>query len=176
MRNTCAEILVFDTDLGWFGLARSARGLCASILFRTQREHVMEGLFVACPQGVVIEERAWSGVVQRVRDFARGQVVHFDDVHLDLDGCTTFEREVYKMVRTVPWGETVAYSDVARAIERPFAARAVGQAMSRNPLPLIVPCHRVIAADGSIGGFGGGTGVVLKRRMLALEGCHPGGD
>ena len=173
MKNTAVEILSFDTNLGWFGLARSAQGICASVLFRTNREEIMETLLVGWPSGMLANEVSMADVVQRVRDFTDGHRVSFDGLQYDLGACTAFGRCVYEYVRTVEWGETVSYGDVARAVNRPFAARAVGQTMSRNPLPLFVPCHRVISADGSIGGFGGGNSVALKRKMLALEGCHP---
>jgi methylated-DNA-[protein]-cysteine S-methyltransferase len=82
---------------------------------------------------------------------------------------TPFERKVLTVVSRIPVGNVTTYGDVARLAGRPGAARAVGNAMSRNPVPIVVPCHRVIAAGGRIGGYGA-SGVSTKRRLLALEG------
>ena len=83
---------------------------------------------------------------------------------------TAFQREVWSMLLTVPYGETVSYGELARRLGRPGASRAVGAANARNPIPLVIPCHRVIGADGSLTGFGGGLDV--KARLLALEAGH----
>lgn len=80
---------------------------------------------------------------------------------------TPFERDVWSALLEIPYGETVSYSELARRIGRPAASRAVGAANGKNPIPIIVPCHRVIGANGSLTGFGGGLGI--KRRLLDLE-------
>jgi methylated-DNA-[protein]-cysteine S-methyltransferase len=90
-------------------------------------------------------------------------------VPVDLDPLAPFQRTVARALQRVPFGETVTYGELARRAGRPGAARAVGQAMARNPVPLLVPCHRVVSARG-LGGFGGG--LALKRRLLALEGVE----
>lgn len=84
---------------------------------------------------------------------------------------TPFQRAVWAELGRIPYGETRSYGNVAKALGRPGAARAVGAANHRNPIPLAIPCHRVVAADGSLAGFGGG--VELKRRLLAMESRHP---
>ena len=84
---------------------------------------------------------------------------------------TPFQRKVWEALREIPWGETWSYAELARRIGQPSAMRAVGSANGRNPLPIVVPCHRVIGADGSLTGFGGGLGI--KSQLLALEG-HAG--
>lgn len=89
------------------------------------------------------------------------------DLALDLDGASAFDRLVYGAMLEVPYGELVAYGELAARIGRPTAARAVGGACNRNPLPVVVPCHRVVAADGTLGGYGGGLDV--KRALLHLE-------
>ena len=93
------------------------------------------------------------------------------DLHLDLRG-TDFQRRVWDQLCRIPYGTTCSYQDVARAIGRPSAVRAVGTANGANPLPLIVPCHRVVATGGKLGGYGGGLD--LKRRLLAMERAEPG--
>ncbi len=93
------------------------------------------------------------------------------DVRIDLDGVPEFDRAVYEVARTVPPGAVLTYGAVARRIGRPGAAQAVGRALGRNPLPLVVPCHRIVAADGELGGFSARGGVVTKRRLLEIEGA-----
>lgn len=88
------------------------------------------------------------------------------DIPLDLDG-TTFQKKVWSQLQKIPFGRTVAYRDVAQKIQNPRAVRAVGSANGKNPVCIIVPCHRVIAADGSIGGYAGG--IRIKKQLLELE-------
>jgi methylated-DNA-[protein]-cysteine S-methyltransferase len=97
---------------------------------------------------------------------------HAFDLTLDLDGIDGFRRTVLEtLAREVPWGETVSYGELAGLAGRPRAARAVGSAMRNNPIPFVIPCHRVIAAGNKIGGYGGGrNAVALKRGLLAREG------
>ena len=83
---------------------------------------------------------------------------------------TDFQLRVWRALREIPYGAVRNYGDIARAIGQPGAARAVGQAVGRNPLPIVIPCHRVIASDGSIGGYSGG--LTIKHRLLALEGAE----
>lgn len=105
-------------------------------------------------------------------DASRQLAEYFDgrrrdfDLPLEPDG-TPFQRDVLAALRAIPYGETVTYSDVARTIGRPNAVRAVGAAIGRNPLPIVIPCHRVIGSDGSLTGFGGG--LAAKRALLDLE-------
>ncbi len=99
---------------------------------------------------------------------------HSVDVPLDLEGIDGFRRTVLEtLARDVPWGETVSYGELAAMAGRPRAARAVGSAMRRNPLPFVIPCHRVLAAGGKIGGYGGAANAIdLKRKLLAREGVQ----
>ncbi len=90
---------------------------------------------------------------------------------LDWGKATDFQRRVWKALQTIPLGETRQYSDLARALGCPGASRAIGQACGANPIPVLVPCHRVLAAGGTLGGFS--AGLEWKRRLLALEGSHP---
>jgi methylated-DNA-[protein]-cysteine S-methyltransferase len=110
-------------------------------------------------------------VVAKLRAWARGEPVSFDEVALDLDS-TAFERAVWDETRRIPAGETRTYGQIARTIGKPGAARAVGAALGRNPVPVIVPCHRVVASDGSLCGFSAPGGIELKKRMLRLERAH----
>jgi methylated-DNA-[protein]-cysteine S-methyltransferase len=90
---------------------------------------------------------------------------------LDMDGVPEFHRKVYDAARAIPPGETRSYGEVAAALGEPGAAQAVGRALGRNPFPIVVPCHRVLAANGALHGFSAPGGIETKRRMLALEGA-----
>ena len=108
----------------------------------------------------------FEDIIQRFKTYFRGGRVTFPDV-LDLSRATPFQRDVWEATRRIPYGETKSYAWVAAQIGKPAAVRAVGQALGRNPLPLIIPCHRVLASDGNLGGFTGGLD--MKRRLLGLE-------
>jgi methylated-DNA-[protein]-cysteine S-methyltransferase len=105
---------------------------------------------------------------RELSEYAKGRRKRFE-VPFELDG-THFQCEVWKALFGIPWGETRTYGEIARALGRPAAARAVGAAAGRNPLPVIVPCHRLVAAGGGLGGFSGG--LTVKRKLLALEGVR----
>ncbi len=109
-------------------------------------------------------------VIKRVRRHLQGDLQDFRDVTLDLDGADPFARLVYQAARLIPAGQTTTYGELATAVRRPAAARAVGQALGRNPIGLIIPCHRVRAAGGKPGGFSAHGGRSTKVRMLAIEG------
>ena len=155
----------FDSDMGWLGILGSARGLlCTTLPQRTVREVLRQ-----LGDGVALASRSphlFADLMRRLRAYFAGQQAGFPD-ELALSRATAFQREVWEITRLIPYGETRTYGWVAERIGKPKAARAVGQALSRNPLPIIVPCHRVIASDGKLGGFTGG--LAMKRALLALE-------
>jgi methylated-DNA-[protein]-cysteine S-methyltransferase len=101
--------------------------------------------------------------------FAAGEAVDFSDVPLELGHLTPFARRVVAECRRVGWGKTSSYGELATASGGPGAARAVGSVMAKNRFPLIVPCHRVLAAGGAIGGYSAPDGLTMKRRLLAME-------
>jgi methylated-DNA-[protein]-cysteine S-methyltransferase len=116
---------------------------------------------------------AIRGAIDRILASMRGEADDLIDVALDLGALPPFRRKVFEVVRRIPAGETMSYGDVAAAVGSPGAARAVGQALGRNPYPIVIPCHRVLAAGGRIGGFTATGGVSVKERMLAAEGVTP---
>jgi methylated-DNA-[protein]-cysteine S-methyltransferase len=133
-----------------------------------------------------IAERHLEQALVAFERFLAGELAALDDLPIDLDDRPAWDRLVLGAVRDIRPGTTASYGQVARIIGRAGAARAVGAAVGRNPLGLVVPCHRVIAADGSLGGYGGGwwggrqAGLALKRELLGREGVHirpsaPGG-
>lgn len=116
--------------------------------------------------GVEEEPEALETVVVELREYFRGDRRSFG-VTPDLTGLTPFQQEVLEAISRVPFGERVTYGELARRIDRPKASRAVGNALGRNPVPIIVPCHRVVRSDGDLGGYTAGTG--YKEQLLELE-------
>jgi methylated-DNA-[protein]-cysteine S-methyltransferase len=119
-----------------------------------------------------------TAAVDALRAYLAGDLAALDDLPVDLDDRAEWDRLVLGAVRGIPAGSTASYGEVARMIGRAGAARAVGGAVGRNPIGLVIPCHRVIAGDGTLGGYGGGwwggrqAGLALKRELLAREGVH----
>jgi methylated-DNA-[protein]-cysteine S-methyltransferase len=110
-----------------------------------------------------------ADVLERLTRYAEGEPIDFSDIPVAVDHLTPFARRVVKFCRAIRRGQTRSYGELAAAAGRPGAARAVGQVMATNRVPLVVPCHRVVAADGRLGGFSAPDGLAMKRRLLDLE-------
>ncbi len=166
------NFILVDTCLGWMGVVSSPAGLRKVTLPQESREAVL-GQVKGWDYSVEGGDFASLGdLPQRLRRYLEGEPVDFPD-RLDLAGATRFQQRVWRIAQTIPYGETRSYAWVASYLGLPKAARAVGQALGRNPLPIVIPCHRVIGSDGSLVGFGGG--LEMKRRLLCLEaGCAKG--
>lgn len=108
-------------------------------------------------------------VCDQLEQFAAGEPIDFVDVPVRTAGMTGFQKQVVAACRSIPWGETFTYGQLAAEVGHSGAARAVGTVMSKNRVPLIVPCHRVLASGGSLGGYSAPQGLAMKRRLLALE-------
>lgn len=119
-------------------------------------------------------DRTISAVIDRIEDYADGAPVDFADVAVDLSGAPAFHVRVYGLMRGLGWGQTTSYGALAQALGDTKLSRAVGQAMGANPVPLIIPCHRVLASNGKPGGFSAPGGTVSKLRMLEIEGVWVG--
>ena len=151
------------TDEGYVGWIESERGVKRSTLPLDSPEAVDERLGRHCEH---VSPSNHPVARELARFFAKGQS-ELDRVPLDLGSETEFESAVREVVRQIPGGSTMSYGEVATAAGRPGAARAVGRVMATNPVPPFVPCHRVVAADGGLGGFGGGLD--MKERLLTRE-------
>lgn len=116
-----------------------------------------------------LSEKPFRETIRQLKAYFAGRLTDFD-LPLLPEG-TAFQRKVWRALQTIPYGRTISYGDLARRIRQPTASRAVGAANGQNPIPVIIPCHRVIGANGSLTGFGGG--LPIKRQLLALEGCLP---
>lgn len=157
--------------LGSVGLVASSRGLAKVILTRRDARAARALLRRLFPQSEYDADLLPS-LQARLRDYFAGRGGRFR-VKTDLADLTPFQRRVLEACAKIPFGRTATYQELARRIGRPKAARAVGAALARNPVPLVIPCHRVVAADGSLGGFSAEQGVRLKRWLLELE-SRPG--
>ena len=155
----------FNSGMGWIGVSGSAKGLLRVTVPQssTQEAHQLLGDSL---NHATWSPRLFKGLMERLRAYFGGYQVTFPD-RLDLSEATPFQREVWAIARLISYGETRSYSWVAEQIKRPGAVRAVGQALGRNPLTVVVPCHRVLNIDGKLGGYTGGT--EIKRRLLWLE-------
>jgi O-6-methylguanine DNA methyltransferase len=125
--------------------------------------------------GVGTPASAIDDVIARIRKHLSGELQDFRNVDLDLDRTGEFERQVYRQTREIPAGQTRTYGEVARLLGEPAAARAVGQALGRNPIPLIIPCHRVLGAGRKYGGFSAPGGVATKLKLLRIERARAAG-
>jgi methylated-DNA-[protein]-cysteine S-methyltransferase len=160
---------IIDSPLGPLYLATSSRGLCR-VDFGVGRAEFLSQL-----DPLARTEQsppAVASIAARLRDYFATGRAHFD-LPLDLSQVTPFQQSVLQTTRHIPPGTLRTYGQMARTIGKPQASRAVGQALGRNPVPIVVPCHRVVASDGSLGGYSGGGGVESKRMLLALEGALP---
>lgn len=159
LNTACTAQAIVDTPLGRMRLARTARGL-AGVWFEGQKHHPGELAVPMRPDDALLREAA----AQLQRYFA-GTLARFE-LPLDLQG-TPFQRSVWQALLRIPAGRTCSYGELARSIGAPVAVRAVGAAVGRNPASLVVPCHRVLGADGTLTGYAGG--VERKRALLDLE-------
>ena len=186
------KFTVFETDMGWMGIAGTSAGICKvtlpisdkafaliaitdeesyedgtvhRMISRTSLSHVFMNLMSENNESP--EE---NGLLSDVKDamikYFKGERVDFP-FPIDLKGYTKFQKDVWKATRSIPYGELRNYGWVAFQIDKPKSARAVGQALGANPIPIIIPCHRVVASDGSLHGFTGG--LKLKQRLIELE-------
>jgi methylated-DNA-[protein]-cysteine S-methyltransferase len=147
---------------GSIWLIASDRGL-SGLYWERQAQPMAEGLRSDVPAHAILKD-----AVRQIGEYLSGARREFD---LPLDICgTPFQESVWKALRGIPFGTTISYKELAERIENPKAVRAVGSANGRNPVCIVIPCHRVIAADGTLGGYAGG--LPNKRRLLAVESVH----
>jgi O-6-methylguanine DNA methyltransferase len=150
--------------MGWVGILVSARGLLAATLPQPTAPAARQ--LLKRVNEATRSPDLFPDLVKRLKEYYCGCKVAFPD-KLDLTGATPFQQAVWTAARRIPYGETRSYRWVAAQIGKPQAARAVGQALGRNPLAIIVPCHRVVASDGGLGGFG--WGLKMKQQLLRRE-------
>lgn len=177
------SVCIAHTALGWIGLLAGAAGLRAASLPRPTLEEAVHDLRMiggaaAMPGHAVYPVRGnyaslLNETMARLQQYAAGKVVDFGDLapQFDLRAGTPWQQQVWNALLAIPYGQTHSYGWVAHYVSSPKAARAVGAAVGANPLPIILPCHRVVGSRGELTGYTGG-GVEMKRRLLELESAH----
>jgi methylated-DNA-[protein]-cysteine S-methyltransferase len=171
---TTCSFSLFETAIGPCGIVWTARGIAGVQLpeanERVTRERVLRrfaGARETPPTAQV--QRAVDGIVALLR----GEPVDLTGVTIDNEGTPEFNARVYAVARTIPPGQTMTYGEIAERLGDKLLAREVGTALGQNPCPIIMPCHRVLAAGGKTGGFSAPGGVVSKLRLLTIEGAQP---
>lgn len=162
---------LFDTIIGRCGIAWGPRGIVGVQLPETacaERARLLRRFPGAAESAPPPEVRQ---VIGHIVALLAGESPDLRSVVLDMSGIAEFDRRVYETARAIPKGTTRTYGEIAAELGDPGAARAVGQALGRNPFPIIVPCHRVLAADGRPGGFSAPGGVATKLKLLEIEGA-----
>ena len=163
----------FSTTIGPCGLAWGERGLVGVQL--PEGDPALTRARLARRFATARESEPPPDIRRAIDDIAallRGEARDLLDVRLDLTRVPEFHRRVYEVARRIPPGQTLTYGEIAQRLGDPGSARAVGQALGRNPFPIVVPCHRVLAAGGQLGGFSARGGIVSKLRLLAIEGAR----
>lgn len=162
------KIAAFPTPLRWMVVVWSGeRVVRVTFGHRSARSACRAAGHDVCSEGRLTGSE--QGLVERLTGLAEGQPQWFSDVSVDVGVRTSFARRVLDQCRQIPWGSTVTYGELAARSGSSRAARAVGNVMSKNPIPLIIPCHRVVAAGGALGGFSAPSGISMKKRLLAME-------
>lgn len=159
---------VLDTTYGFAAYVAGDHGVRRVYLPEASRLALLRRIARDEP-GAVQDDRLLPAFARSLRAYFAGKRGVVFDVQVDLRGRGAFDRRVYHACARIEFGETVSYADLARAVGSPRAARAVGAAMKRNPCPIVIPCHRVLRSDGSVGGFSSPGGVNQKRALLELE-------
>ena len=164
----CARLVVFPSALGWMALIGSGR----TLRWLTFGHSSSQAAVASLPRELVRAARpdTWNlPLVRRLRAYASGARDDFRDVDVDAGPRTAFGRRMLRCCRQIPYGRTLTYGQLADRAGSPGAARAVGNCMAGNRIPLVIPCHRVIASDGGLGGYSAVGGLRMKQRLLELE-------
>ena len=160
-------ISVFPTALGWMGLLGD-NGQLVSVFIGRATENAVRAAAVKFTGS--LDDRDWHPTVRRMLEgYAEGEIVDFSSVEIRLPQMSSFRQKIVNATRRLGYGETVSYGELARRAGHPRAVRAVGTVMSTNRFPILLPCHRVLARGGKLGGYTSPGGTNLKQRMLDLE-------
>lgn len=163
---------LFPTAIGVCAIVWSERGVVGAFLPEPTEARCRARLARKFPNALEQPPpAAITQAIEAIRALLDGEKIDLAGIQLDLSGAEDFERRAYEVARQIKPGSTLTYGEIAARLGDPAAARAVGAAMGRNPVPIIVPCHRVLAAGGGFGGFSAPGGLATKARMLVIEGA-----
>ena len=163
------KYVIFKTKWGCFGLAGTKSALCRTHLPGPEPKKIEARLLKNLP-GAQFDETFFKILQKQIVAYFEGSCVNFSpDIPVVLDGFAVFSRKVLTACREIEFGQRITYSGLAKKAGRPAASRAVGNALAKNPLPLIIPCHRMLRTDGRMGGFSAPGGIPFKKRLLTLE-------
>ena len=162
---------LFNTSRGWMGVAATSGGLLAVLLPKATKTKAEDELRNKIGKNfysflLIENKKILNKWIKKLSNYFNGKKIEFDNT-LDLSLYTSFQRKVYSVARRIPYGKTVSYGWVAKKVASPRASRAVGQALNKNLLPIVIPCHRVIKSDNGLGGFASGNR--WKARLLTME-------
>lgn len=171
-----SQFAVFETAIGWAGVAWSDKGLIGAYLPEPDPQTVRTAFARKFPGSVEAAPLpAIAGVIGQIVALMRGEKVDMSDAPLDIARVPEFNAKVYEITRRIPAGETLTYGQIAVQLGDKLLSQQVGAALGRNPWPIVVPCHRVTAANGKLGGFSARGGADTKLKLLAIEGAQAAG-
>ena len=160
-------LATFSTPIGWIGLLGQDGELTSVYVGHASSDSIRARAIV---DATALEEGDWNSALRSLFEaYADGEVVSFDSVEIRLPEMTPFRRQIVEATRKIGYGQTVSYGELALQAGHPGAARAVGTVMSSNRFPILIPCHRVLAAGGKLGGYTSPAGIQLKKRLLEME-------
>jgi methylated-DNA-[protein]-cysteine S-methyltransferase len=163
------KYVIFQTKWGYFGLAGDESGLCRTQLPLPEREKVESLILKNLPEAKS-DKSYYKNLQEQIIAYFDGEHVNFGpEIAVSFNGFRGFSRRVLTACRTIGFGQQITYAGLAKKLKSPAASRAVGNALAKNPLPLIIPCHRVIRSDGKLGGFSAPGGINMKKRLLLHE-------
>lgn len=160
---------VFKTAIRWCGLLRSKKGIIIRLFVGyKERDQLLKQILHEFGSG--LERTPATGeIMDKIKRYCSGEKIIFEKNDLNWSLLTPFQQKVFKAAMRIPYGTVETYASLARKAGCPNSSRAVGNALARNPFPLLIPCHRIVRGDGKLGGFSAGGGIALKRKLLELE-------
>jgi len=174
MKKLTAGWTTFQTSMGICGISWNVHGITSFQLPEAsgiQIENRLKNVAGNAKASTALP--FWiKNLIRKIKTHMKGNSQDFSDVPLVFNGFTKFQSSVYMAAQRIPCGKVMTYSELAEAIGKPKAVRAVGNALAKNPIPLIIPCHRIVSSLGKLGGFSASGGVMTKAALLAIEGVH----
>ena len=165
---SCTSYTLFKTHIGWCGVVRNKKGLKRIFIGYLKRNQLIKHIEEEFGN-TLIKGSSTGEFTEKINRFCLGEKVPFGRCKMDWSSLTPFQCRVLKATMKIPYGTVTTYGSLAQTIGCPLGSRAVGNVLSKNPFPLLVPCHRIVRSDGKIGGFSSGGGIKLKEKLLGME-------